>query len=237
MTHRIMVKRLATSPHDPLGITDSACKNQLVVVSVQYSPFNTYIPIRSTTIGGGQVEPAGTGIVKSAGDIFEEEDEQWNDAVGVYTYIYQQLNQSSNQQSAKRKMTSANSVDGLVTMTSEVTSSESTVGSRHSAKKRWSQQEATVQPADGNKIFTILGNSTIYRGASRIWEDDDLAVTSAEGIGIYITAISLEEAINTRRLEERRLMIVGRFKNRGKITVRMKQSTTFLRRAYNDVDC
>ncbi|KZV16420.1 hypothetical protein F511_30993 [Dorcoceras hygrometricum] len=31
-----MVKRLATSPHDPLGITDSACKNQLVVVSVQY---------------------------------------------------------------------------------------------------------------------------------------------------------------------------------------------------------
>ncbi|KZV33859.1 isoamylase 2, chloroplastic-like [Dorcoceras hygrometricum] len=25
---RIMVKRLATSPHDPLGITDSACKNQ-----------------------------------------------------------------------------------------------------------------------------------------------------------------------------------------------------------------
>ncbi|KZV52980.1 hypothetical protein F511_31913 [Dorcoceras hygrometricum] len=49
--HRIMVKRLATSPHDPLGITDSACKNQLVVVSVQYGPFNTYIPIRSTTIG------------------------------------------------------------------------------------------------------------------------------------------------------------------------------------------
>ncbi|KZV30261.1 hypothetical protein F511_38844 [Dorcoceras hygrometricum] len=34
-----------------LGITDSACKNQLVVVSVQYGPFNTYIPIRSTTIG------------------------------------------------------------------------------------------------------------------------------------------------------------------------------------------
>ncbi|KZV16216.1 protein ACCUMULATION AND REPLICATION OF CHLOROPLASTS 3 [Dorcoceras hygrometricum] len=28
---RIMVKRLATSPHDPLGITDSACKNQSVV--------------------------------------------------------------------------------------------------------------------------------------------------------------------------------------------------------------
>ncbi|KZV55655.1 hypothetical protein F511_32138 [Dorcoceras hygrometricum] len=31
---------LATSPHDPLDITDSACKNQLVVVSVQYGPFN-----------------------------------------------------------------------------------------------------------------------------------------------------------------------------------------------------
>ncbi|KZV34495.1 hypothetical protein F511_17095 [Dorcoceras hygrometricum] len=47
--------RLATSPHDPLGITDSACKNQLVVVSVQYSPFNPYIPIRSTTIGKSRV--------------------------------------------------------------------------------------------------------------------------------------------------------------------------------------
>ncbi|KZV56872.1 hypothetical protein F511_26114 [Dorcoceras hygrometricum] len=48
---RIMVKRLATSPHDPLGITHSACKNQSVVVSVQYGPFNPYIPIRSTIIG------------------------------------------------------------------------------------------------------------------------------------------------------------------------------------------
>ncbi|KZV29857.1 hypothetical protein F511_06709 [Dorcoceras hygrometricum] len=47
---RIMVKRLAKSPHDPLGITDSAYKNQSVVVSVQYGPFNPYIPIRSTTI-------------------------------------------------------------------------------------------------------------------------------------------------------------------------------------------
>ncbi|KZV47853.1 dentin sialophosphoprotein-like [Dorcoceras hygrometricum] len=53
--HRIMVKRLATSPHDPLGITDSDCKNQLVVVSVQYGPFNPYIPIRSTTIGKSRV--------------------------------------------------------------------------------------------------------------------------------------------------------------------------------------
>ncbi|KZV29672.1 triacylglycerol lipase [Dorcoceras hygrometricum] len=52
---RIMVKHLATSPHDPLGITDSACKNQLVVVSVQYGPFNPYIPIRSTTIGKSRV--------------------------------------------------------------------------------------------------------------------------------------------------------------------------------------
>ncbi|KZV33748.1 hypothetical protein F511_12318 [Dorcoceras hygrometricum] len=55
LTHRIMVKRLATSSHDPLGITDSACKNQLVVVSVQYGPFYTYIPIRSTTIGKSRV--------------------------------------------------------------------------------------------------------------------------------------------------------------------------------------
>ncbi|KZV30782.1 hypothetical protein F511_37879 [Dorcoceras hygrometricum] len=55
LAQRIMVKRLATSPHDPLGITDSACKNQLVVVSVQYGPFNTYIPIRSTTIGKSRV--------------------------------------------------------------------------------------------------------------------------------------------------------------------------------------
>ncbi|KZV49925.1 hypothetical protein F511_40277 [Dorcoceras hygrometricum] len=51
----IMVKRLATSCHDPIGITDSSCKNQLVVVSVQYGPFNTYIPIRSTTIGKSRV--------------------------------------------------------------------------------------------------------------------------------------------------------------------------------------
>ncbi|KZV43777.1 hypothetical protein F511_42727 [Dorcoceras hygrometricum] len=48
-------RRLETSPHDPLGITDSACKNQLVVVSVQYGPFNTYIPIRSTTIDKSRV--------------------------------------------------------------------------------------------------------------------------------------------------------------------------------------
>ncbi|KZV50120.1 hypothetical protein F511_16513 [Dorcoceras hygrometricum] len=53
--HRIMVKSLATSSHDPLGITDSAFKNQLVVVSVQYGPFNSYIPIRSTTIGKSRV--------------------------------------------------------------------------------------------------------------------------------------------------------------------------------------
>ncbi|KZV20647.1 hypothetical protein F511_30771 [Dorcoceras hygrometricum] len=37
------------------GITDSACKNQLVVVSVRYGPFNPYIPIRSTTIGKSRV--------------------------------------------------------------------------------------------------------------------------------------------------------------------------------------
>ncbi|KZV49191.1 carboxyl-terminal-processing peptidase 1, chloroplastic [Dorcoceras hygrometricum] len=55
LAQRIMVKRLAKSPHDPLDITDSACKNQLVVVRVQYGPFNTYIPIRSTTIGKSRV--------------------------------------------------------------------------------------------------------------------------------------------------------------------------------------
>ncbi|KZV43264.1 putative sucrose-phosphate synthase 1 [Dorcoceras hygrometricum] len=55
LTHRIMVKRLATSPHDPLGITDSAYKNQSVMVSLQYGPFNTYISIRSTTIGKSRV--------------------------------------------------------------------------------------------------------------------------------------------------------------------------------------
>ncbi|KZV36818.1 triacylglycerol lipase [Dorcoceras hygrometricum] len=48
-------KAPSTSPHDPLGITDSAFKNQLVVVSVQYGPFNPYIPIRSTTIGKSRV--------------------------------------------------------------------------------------------------------------------------------------------------------------------------------------
>ncbi|KZV27490.1 hypothetical protein F511_24762 [Dorcoceras hygrometricum] len=37
------------------GITDSACKNQLVMVNVQYGPFNPYIPIRSTTIGKSRV--------------------------------------------------------------------------------------------------------------------------------------------------------------------------------------
>ncbi|KZV38622.1 hypothetical protein F511_01174 [Dorcoceras hygrometricum] len=55
LAQRIMVKLLATSRHDPLSITDSACKNQLVVVSVQYGPFNTYIPIRSTTIDKSRV--------------------------------------------------------------------------------------------------------------------------------------------------------------------------------------
>ncbi|KZV33017.1 hypothetical protein F511_23190 [Dorcoceras hygrometricum] len=55
LTHRIMVKRLATSPHDALGITDSACKNQSIMVRVQYGPFNTYIPIRSTIIGKSRV--------------------------------------------------------------------------------------------------------------------------------------------------------------------------------------
>ncbi|KZV20374.1 hypothetical protein F511_40458 [Dorcoceras hygrometricum] len=38
-----------------IPFTDSSCKNQLVVVSVQYGPFYTYIPIRSTTIGKSRV--------------------------------------------------------------------------------------------------------------------------------------------------------------------------------------
>ncbi|KZV28769.1 hypothetical protein F511_30061 [Dorcoceras hygrometricum] len=45
-----MVKRLATSPHDPLGIIDSACKNQSVMVSVQYDTFSSNISIESMTI-------------------------------------------------------------------------------------------------------------------------------------------------------------------------------------------
>ncbi|KZV30286.1 hypothetical protein F511_34302, partial [Dorcoceras hygrometricum] len=45
------------------GITDSACKNQSVMVSVQYGPFNSNIPIRSTTIDG-----AGVSIAAESGD-------------------------------------------------------------------------------------------------------------------------------------------------------------------------
>ncbi|KZV31920.1 hypothetical protein F511_04234 [Dorcoceras hygrometricum] len=55
LAQRIMVRASSNIAHDPLGITDSACKNQLVVVSVQYGPFNPYIPIRSTTIGKSRV--------------------------------------------------------------------------------------------------------------------------------------------------------------------------------------
>ena len=50
-----MVKRLVISFYDFLGITDSVCKNQLVVVSVQYGFFNLYIPIRLTIIGKSRV--------------------------------------------------------------------------------------------------------------------------------------------------------------------------------------
>ncbi|KZV33418.1 hypothetical protein F511_39771 [Dorcoceras hygrometricum] len=50
-----MVKRLATSLHDPLCITNSACKNQSVMVSIQYGPFNSNIPFRSTIIGKSRV--------------------------------------------------------------------------------------------------------------------------------------------------------------------------------------
>ncbi|KZV45558.1 hypothetical protein F511_36875 [Dorcoceras hygrometricum] len=48
-------KSSSHAQHIELSITDSACKNQLVVVSVQYGPFNPYIPIRSTTIGKSRV--------------------------------------------------------------------------------------------------------------------------------------------------------------------------------------
>ncbi|KZV32122.1 hypothetical protein F511_29853 [Dorcoceras hygrometricum] len=48
-------KSSSSAQHIELSITDSACKNQLVVVSVQYGPFNPYIPIRSTTIGKSRV--------------------------------------------------------------------------------------------------------------------------------------------------------------------------------------
>ncbi|KZV43891.1 hypothetical protein F511_33948 [Dorcoceras hygrometricum] len=50
-------KTSGTEAQEPAAgsITDSACKNQLFVVSVQYGPFNPYIPIRSTTIGKSRV--------------------------------------------------------------------------------------------------------------------------------------------------------------------------------------
>ncbi|KZV26288.1 hypothetical protein F511_38615 [Dorcoceras hygrometricum] len=50
-----MIKRLATSPYDTLGITDSACKNKSVMVSVQYGPFISNIPTESRTIGKSRV--------------------------------------------------------------------------------------------------------------------------------------------------------------------------------------
>ncbi|KZV43725.1 hypothetical protein F511_18841 [Dorcoceras hygrometricum] len=50
--HQLLSSLFTTSDQ---RITDSACKNQLIVVSVQYGPFNPYIPIRSTTIGKSRV--------------------------------------------------------------------------------------------------------------------------------------------------------------------------------------
>ncbi|KZV51127.1 11-beta-hydroxysteroid dehydrogenase 1B-like [Dorcoceras hygrometricum] len=47
---RILVIPVGARHKCQQGITDSACNNQLVVVSVQYGPFNPYIPIRSTII-------------------------------------------------------------------------------------------------------------------------------------------------------------------------------------------
>ncbi|KZV48717.1 hypothetical protein F511_19257 [Dorcoceras hygrometricum] len=48
-------KSSSSAQYIELSITDSACRNQLVVVSVQYGHFNPYIPIRSTTIGKSRV--------------------------------------------------------------------------------------------------------------------------------------------------------------------------------------
>ncbi|KZV45884.1 hypothetical protein F511_28165 [Dorcoceras hygrometricum] len=46
----------AVADLDPVpGAQRNACKNQSVMDSVQYGPFNTYIPIRSTTIGKSRV--------------------------------------------------------------------------------------------------------------------------------------------------------------------------------------
>ncbi|KZV57988.1 hypothetical protein F511_12477 [Dorcoceras hygrometricum] len=50
-----MVKRLATSAHDPLGITYMAYKNQLVMVSIQYGSFISSIPTESMTITKSRV--------------------------------------------------------------------------------------------------------------------------------------------------------------------------------------
>ncbi|KZV28640.1 hypothetical protein F511_34242 [Dorcoceras hygrometricum] len=50
-----MVKRLATPPHDPLGITDSACKNQSIMLSVQCGPFISNISTESTIVGKSRV--------------------------------------------------------------------------------------------------------------------------------------------------------------------------------------
>ncbi|KZV51273.1 hypothetical protein F511_25318 [Dorcoceras hygrometricum] len=64
LAHRIMVKRLATSPHDPLGITDSACKNHLVVLITLLATRAWLRPVsrgnRHFTVGGGRLSQSGT---------------------------------------------------------------------------------------------------------------------------------------------------------------------------------
>ncbi|KZV19003.1 hypothetical protein F511_11924 [Dorcoceras hygrometricum] len=52
---RATARTMAATCAHSARITDSACKNQSVMVSVQYGPFNTYIPIRSTIIGESRV--------------------------------------------------------------------------------------------------------------------------------------------------------------------------------------
>ncbi|KZV15796.1 hypothetical protein F511_02012 [Dorcoceras hygrometricum] len=48
-------RRLRVDGRGEESITDSDCKNQDIMVSVQYGPFNSNIPIGSTTIGKSRV--------------------------------------------------------------------------------------------------------------------------------------------------------------------------------------
>ncbi|KZV18781.1 hypothetical protein F511_15019 [Dorcoceras hygrometricum] len=132
LAQRIMVKRLTTWPHDPLGITDSACKNQLVVVSVQYGPFNTYIPIRSTTIGKSRVarDPiamhtswrSNSDIASIAYDIHTCKRAVNPRQRSIHSYMHRDLTQSRRLMTPKvkemKRRRAGQSADGLALMTS-----------------------------------------------------------------------------------------------------------------------